>query len=201
MFGKHKRGNMTENEKFITLSVSCCRRGSANSEMFSRRRDSCSDNFFLSRSMTFEPLLALCNHNRRKPFKTTHLCRKPWKQTTDVAPRTWKWIFNFIFSFLHSLNSFYWKNAIWTPSALSLCIHFTFSLSGISLRRCEILTFMASSSSSGTWGDGEWFGLLWTLEGQFSQWDVPLAVVLLAFSGSGKRRRGKMRGGCVRRDE
>lgn len=88
-----------------------------------KSRDSCSDSFFLRRSMTFEPLLALWNHRG---------------ETVDCVCVANLALITFLLSFC-------------TDFCETVRIHATFSL-WISLRRCEILTFMASSSSSGTWG-------------------------------------------------
>lgn len=79
-------------------------------------RDSCSHSFFLRRSMTFEPLLALWNQVKNLGCDQNHIF---FPLSGEIFVKWW--------------------------------IHTTFSL-WISLRRCEILTFMVSSSSSGTWG-------------------------------------------------
>lgn len=88
----------------------------------SRSRDSCSDSFFLSRSITLEPLLALWNWEKHQTVAQTRcfLCKT--------------------------------RNLL------------TFSL-WISLRRCDIFTLMASSSSSGTCGtvSGSASSRLWKL--------------------------------------
>lgn len=45
-------------------------------------------------------------------------------------------------------------------------------------------------------GDGKWLGLLGALEGQLSQWDVPLTIILLVFTavGGGEAKTGGMDG-------
>lgn len=127
----------------------------------SKRRDSCSDSFFRRRSMTFEPLLALWNQKGENIW----LCVRLWRPSYNV----WKGILDYnCFKIQGDKLHFYisswidlsktrfsnWTEELWLIISVrsgSVCIHATFSL-WISLRRCEILTFMASSSSSGTWG-------------------------------------------------
>lgn len=140
-----------------------------------RSRDSCSDSFFRRRSMTFEPLLALWNHSwihyTLYLIKTDHYV---WWTTTTLEP----------FSYI---TTWFWRNdtslrRVWIllPGHLASCavylllLNLTAEVGDLDLDGVQLFIWDL--------GDRKWLRLLGALEGQLSQGDIPLAVILLVFA-------------------
>ena len=144
--------------------------------------------------MTFEPLLALCNHTGEN-CSHTHLCRKPWNKPLMLHENL---RMNLKFDLFSSfLNSFHWKT-LFEPPLLSLCVS---TLPSLSESHCGGVRSWPSWRRAPHRGPGGWWVVRSPLDpGRSVQSGGCTTCCRTAgFFCSGKRRWGKWEEMCEER--